>query len=499
MLIKELLSKINLGSTVAENEEYLENYFLKTRIFDKLIKDEIDIIAGAKGTGKSAIYQYVTQNYRNIKDLENVEIIPAINPTGDPVFKIVTDNDNISAAQFTDLWKWYLFSLVGNKMMDIYEAETSSEHINQLEYILSTSKLRLKDPRPRNAFEHLVNWFRKVVKPSSLEGGISIDASTGLPVLSAKANYSTEGVQETKVELITADKALTILNNILIIKDFRIWVFMDRLDEAFHMFSQVGNTAIRSLFRAYLHFTEFTNIKLKIFVRNDIFRKINTPTPFINLTHIRKGDIIWYDEDLFELLHKRIRSSQSFMDILSLQNHTRDQLFGIFFPDKMGKGVSTLNWMLSRIRDGNNIKSPRNLIDMVSRSIEEQEHLDLYGNREYSNDNAILSVNSIKNAHVKLSQDRVIDTLPDEAGEYSQIIEQFRNSKSEHNFYSISSLLNITVLNEAGKPDPERAALQINNIIDVLAYIGFLEPVKTTYKIPWLYRPGLNISGGKAF
>lgn len=498
MLIKEILSTINLGSTVAENEETLENYFLETRVFDNLISDKIDVISGSKGTGKSAIYKYITQNYHKIAALKNIVVIPAINPTGDPIFKIITDNDNISATQFTDLWKWYAFSLAGNKMMEIYEGETS-EQIKQLDYILTKSNLRLNNTMPRKAFEHIVNWFRKLVNPSFLEGGISIDVSTGLPVFSAKANYSTEGLQETKMEIITADKALEIINNILIAKGFRIWVFMDRLDEAFHMFSQVGNTAIRALFRAHLHFTEFTNIKLKIFVRNDIFKKINIPTPFVNLTHIRKGEIIWYDEDLFELLHKRIKASQSFINALLLEEYTRDQLFRIIFPGNIDGGMSTLNWILSRIRDGNNIKSPRNLIDLITRSIDEQEHIDLHSNREYSNHVAILSSNSIKNAHIKLSQDRVIDTLPDEAGEYSSIIELFRNSKSEHDFNSISLLINIPVPNESGKPDPKRAALDIPNIIDVLAYIGFLEPVKTKYKIPWLYRPGLNITAGKAF
>lgn len=498
MLVKELLSIINLGSTVAENEESLENYFLKTRTFNKLIKDEIDIIAGAKGAGKSAIYQYITQNYRSIKELKDVEIVPAINPTGDPVFKIVTDKDNINAAQFTDLWKWYIFSLVGNKIMDIYEGEIS-EHIKELDRILTVSKLRLNDIKPRKSFEHIVAWFRKIVNPSVLEGGISIDVSTGFPVFSAKVNYSTEEAEETKVKIITADKALEIINSILITKGFRIWVFMDRLDEAFHMFSQVGNTAIRALFHTYLYFTEFTHIKLKIFVRNDIFRKINTPTPFVNLTHIRKGEIIWYDEDLLELLHKRIKASQPFMNALSLEEYTRDRLFRIIFPEKIGGGMSAWNWILSRIRDGNNIKSPRNLIDLVTRSIEEQEHIDLHSDREYSDHVAILSSNSIKNAHIKLSQDRVIDTLPDEAGEYSSLIELFRNSKSEHNFNSISSLLKITTLDDTGVPNAEKSALFVTNIIDILVYIGFLEQVKTTYKIPWLYRPGLKISAGKAF
>ena len=61
-----------------------------------------------------------------------------------------------------------------------------------------------------------------------------------------------------------------------------------------------------------------------------------------------------------------------------------------------------------------------------------------------------------------------------------------RNNKAEHNRLSLSRIIS--------KPLDES-----RDIIDFLVAIGFLEQVGTNYKVPLLYREGLNITRGKAF
>ena len=55
MLVKEILQKLDLGSSVAEYDAALERYFVETSTFRSLIRDEGDVIAGDKGTGKTAL------------------------------------------------------------------------------------------------------------------------------------------------------------------------------------------------------------------------------------------------------------------------------------------------------------------------------------------------------------------------------------------------------------------------------------------------------------
>ena len=60
--IRNLIRNLDLGKSVAEFDEALETYFIETTAFRELINDKIDIIAGDKGTGKTAIYRSFTKN-----------------------------------------------------------------------------------------------------------------------------------------------------------------------------------------------------------------------------------------------------------------------------------------------------------------------------------------------------------------------------------------------------------------------------------------------------
>ena len=48
MLVKSLLRSLNLGNSVAEHDELLEEYFIETEPFRRLIQDQDDTVAGDK-------------------------------------------------------------------------------------------------------------------------------------------------------------------------------------------------------------------------------------------------------------------------------------------------------------------------------------------------------------------------------------------------------------------------------------------------------------------
>jgi hypothetical protein len=82
-----------------------------------------------------------------------------------------------------------------------------------------------------------------------------------------------------------------------------------------------------------------------------------------------------------------------------------------------------------------------------------------------------------------LSGGRVEDTLLAEAGDNAALIEIFRNGKSEHNRESLRN-----ILGDSFETD-----------LKILKDLGFLESIGSNFKIPMLYRSGLNITQGKAF
>jgi hypothetical protein len=143
---------------------------------------------------------------------------------------------------------------------------------------------------------------------------------------------------------------------------------------------------------------------------------------------------------------------------------------------------------MRRIRDGNDIKPPRNLIDLISMAQQAQLRREERepDSREYSPGLTIIEGDALRRALGQLSRQRVQDTLLAEAGSDAPLIDRFRDGKAEQSTESLAELL-------------EREQGVIRSTIQPLLDIGFLEDIKDTYKVPTLYREGLNITQGKAF
>ena len=468
---------------MAEFDDMLKDYFIATEPFNALVNNRVDIIAGDKGTGKTAIYKAIQQRYSKIKELNGIEVIPGFNITGNPIFQRLTHEQILTEAQYASFWKAYILSLIGNWIITIFGSD-ANQNLKKLNEVLIQTGLKSLDETPSTVFSKLVNLVRKAF-PSSAEISFTF-SETGIPIITPKVNF--ENKSEIQEEIPHED-ALRLLNTCLESIDWSVWVVLDRLDEAFQGFPQIEIPALRALFRTYLDMNEFSNISLKLFVRRDLFRKI-TKGGFVNLSHInsRKIEIVWDDEDILSLFCKRLRENEKLLG-KSIKEISDIELFYRIFPRQIDPGdrkPETWNWIISRIRDANNVKPPRNIIDLINKAREAQIRKEDRANREFISGNILIESDSIKKGLERLSTDRVEDTLLAEANEYAEYIEKFRGNKSEYDFDSIKSLFKLS-----------KEKTQV--IIKELSDIGFLESLGTSYKIPMLYRDGLNIVQGKSF
>ena len=60
--VVDILRGMSIGSSVAEFDTNLSQYFVQTHNFTTIIKNERDIISGDKGSGKSAIFKTIYEN-----------------------------------------------------------------------------------------------------------------------------------------------------------------------------------------------------------------------------------------------------------------------------------------------------------------------------------------------------------------------------------------------------------------------------------------------------
>lgn len=488
MQVKSLLRQLDLGNSVAEFDDALEHHFVETEAFRSLVRDRADLIAGEKGTGKTALYRIFAKRYPSVPELKHVEVVTGFNPAGNPVFQRLGHVEPLSEGQYVTVWKTYFLSLVGNWLLGLYEGNLT-DTMRELDSMLVRIGARSSDDSAETIFSKLMNAFGRFLRPKSAEVALSL-SEAGIPVVTPKLEFETTSPAADSPNVVPHERALGLLNRALDEVDLTAWVVLDRLDEAFQGFPAVEVPALRALLRSYLDMLAYSRIRLKLFVRNDLFRKV-IQGGFVNLTHVnaRKVEIIWEEEDLLSLFARRVRGSKEFISTLGMEGNTDKELFDQIFPTQVDQGprkATTWSWMMSRIRDGNGIKPPRNLIDLANKAREAQIRSEERTPREYAAGVPVIEPDAIRRAHRGLSEQRVQDTLLAEAAELAPVIEKFRGGKAEHNAASLSTVLGV---------DEAKTRIEVKPLVEM----GFLEEVGESFKVPMLYRDGLEITQGKAF
>ena len=486
-LTRDVLQSLDLGSSVAEFDESLQKYFVENEAFSALVNGKADVIAGDKGTGKTAVYRILQKRFTSIPELKGVEVLAGFNPAGNPIFQKLVQQPVLTEGQYVSVWKAYVLSLVGNWIVEI-AGEKHSEKFERLNQLLLDTGLRSKDDKPETIFSKLINSIQRVLVPKRAEVEFTL-SETGVPIVTPRIEFGSKHPEAPKE--VPHEKALRLLNDCLDEFDYSVWFALDRLDEAFQGFPDVEIPALRALLRTYLDLLDFPRIRLKLFVRRDLFRKI-VGTGFVNLTHInaRKKEIVWNEADLMNLLARRIRDNTAFLKAIGGDALNDEQLFYRLFPDKVDQAErkpTSWNWIMARIRDGNDVKPPRNLIDLTNLAREEQIRAESRNPMALQQTVPLISAESLRAAHDRLSAQRVEDTLMAEsAADTATLIEKFRRAKAEHNLDTLSATLGL-------EGEELKAAIR------QLAEVGFLEELRASWKVPMLYRDGLEVRQGKAF
>jgi hypothetical protein len=74
---RSALQRLTLGATAAENEfRTLQGYFVETSEFLRTVRGEVGVVAGRKGSGKTAIFFMVRDNFRKQRDAIIVDLRP---------------------------------------------------------------------------------------------------------------------------------------------------------------------------------------------------------------------------------------------------------------------------------------------------------------------------------------------------------------------------------------------------------------------------------------
>jgi hypothetical protein len=244
MKVKALLEQLQFGNSVAEFDEALESYFVETQSFRLVADDKGDIIAGDKGTGKTALYRILQRRYKHIPSLKSVEVVSGFNPAGNPVFQRLAEGNPLQEGEYTTIWKAYVLSLVGNWILQLYEGDFTPA-MKALDALLNDVGLRVADDAPETVFSRLVNVVRRYLKPKSAEVAVTLSPE-GIPIVTPKVEFDEKGEEQTKERLVDHHHALGLLNDVLKEVGVTVWLVLDRLDEAFQGYPKTELPALRA-------------------------------------------------------------------------------------------------------------------------------------------------------------------------------------------------------------------------------------------------------------
>lgn len=490
-----VLKNLKIGDRVAEEEiNDLEKYFVETDQWEQMYDGSIDIVYGAKGTGKSAIYGLLNKRENELFD-RSIILATAENVRGATVFRTLVVDPPPSEPSFIILWKLYCLIIIGKTLRDY---GISNTHANALINALETAKLLPKDATITVLFravqDYLKGWLRRDI--ASVEYGLSIDPQTGAPTATRKVEFKHSGEQDS-LQDVPVEELLEIADKALESAKYKIWLLFDRLDVAFVESKATERNALRALFRAYNDMRSLDNVSLKIFVRDDIWDRISSGG-FAEASHITKtSHIKWNQNGLLNLVTLRLINNPDLVSYLAVDpTKVKDdfneqvKILKSILPDKIdtGKNPETFDWMISRTTDGIGSPAPRELIHLFEciRDLQIKRH----ERGEPQPEAKILFDRSVfKEALATVSKVRYEQTLVAEHPELKSYMDKLEGQKAEQTAETLASLW---------KTNIDDASIKADELVS----IGFFEKrgERTTpaYWVPFLYRSVLNLIQGKA-
>lgn len=483
----KVLKDISFGARIAEDEsKELKKYFISTSIWESVYDGRVDVIYGAKGSGKSAIYSILELEADSLMK-KHILVKSAENPRGNPVFQDLVASPPIGEKEFIKLWKLYFLVIANAALVD--DCKITDSNIKKIKATLEKADLIPASKGLKAILRACVDYLKRGKPEMTVSDGSSI---------SFGVTFREPNASEKKAGVLSVDNLYELLNESLMENNISLWILIDRLDVAFSENLELETNALKALFKVYNDLKSYDNIQLKIFLRDDIWRRI-TKEGFREASHITKtSTIAWTSETLLHLLISRLLNNETLVQEYDLDKEKilnsideQETLFYTIFPDQVDQGSKkpkTFDWITSRIRDGLGVVAPRELIHLLNEAIEKQLHLSSIG-KDNTVGKKLFSSSAIKDALNIVSKIRLEQTIYAEFPTLKDYIRQLEEEKAEH---TIDTLANIWGI------DLQKAS----SIINELTEIGFFEKKGSKqsprFKIPFIYRSALNIVQGSA-
>lgn len=454
-ILKKLQIEFNkvTGGSKFETEEDLKYFYFKEDL-SKIVNEQIFLILGAKGSGKSSLFEIFTKNYS--------EILKKLNSNKNKYIegfskKIMSD---LTSEHFDKI------KLIAKNDMQIYERFWKYLTVYQLEEYLKESERTFINYS--DIYDHLTN----------LDFSISIDSK------------------------------LKELNRNFYDDDQHYTIVYDELDVAFNKNKDEIISSLISFWRNNIY--KYANLRSKIFLRKDLFESL---TKLDNKTHleINSYDLVWKKKEILSLILKIIVSTLSgeelklleLTDVISKQLGNRvelvddeniiiESIYKIFGKklNEARKNIPTMdNWIIQELSDGRNDITPRTIYKFMSAAISDQLLIE-NSNKEIDNSILFNGFKEYEKNVLKACSDSRILEYREEYKTYSGYIDNIKSIN--YGKFSLDDYVAV----KKGKSKIKIKA-EAKDELSKLVESGFLIDKNNQYQVAKIYFETLGIKKSK--
>lgn len=492
---QEVLRELNFGARVAEDErDELADYFVETDQWNRVLAGQVDVVFGSKGAGKSAIFTSLMNRSDELSG-RGIRLIAAEKPRGSTVFQGLVADPPASEQQFVAMWKLYLLSLLGSVIAD--EEMVGEDADTTRDALLREGLLTPSEAPLSSRFRMVWDWIKGLPSRVNSQGEVRLDPASNVTSFAFKISLDEPSAEERSAGYRSLDDLLSTADRAFSFNGRKVWVLFDRLDVAFAESRVLEANGIRALFKTYLDAGDLDSVRLKIFLRSDIWDEI-TAGGFREASHItRQMRIEWSNSSLLNLIVSRavrITAATTYYEttagrVIATTSAQRGFFDGMV-PEKVdvGRNPLTFEWILGRAQDGTKQPAPREVIHLLNEARDAQLRALERGEPEPPG-RELLSRAALREALAPVSKIRLEQTLYAEYPSEKAWVQAFEGQRTEHTLESLADMWEVEL--DVAQPRAQR-------LID----IGFLEPRTAkgaaTYWVPFLYRPALEMRQGAA-
>ncbi len=481
---EEILQSLVIGSPAAESDQLLEGCRIETPVFGDILNDQKDLILGPKGSGKSSLYAVFTKYIKHILIEKRIVVIGGVTKVGSSIYTDYQEEfKSFLDIDFRNFWNVLLINLIYRNFV-LNSNDFLDSKISDFEKLCQKNKVPLENSKEDSSLIWKliknVRNFKLGAKYKELEIGAQAELKFG--------DSSVSDSIEAKLfpAKLKTRSILEFIENYLTEHNLQIWIMIDQLDEAFERYSTTEKKALHGLLSEAISFNS-EKLKLKIFLRDDIFDLVTEYQGIVNVDHLRISDSLnWENIDLLKLILKRLLHNNKLKEILGKVIGDKEidlankeeclEVFYYMFPEKAKNNASTWNYILNELSDGKSFVTPRDLIVFLDKARELQMSLIRSG----EGNSLLFSKKSIEDALTQCSKNKITNFIKSEFHYLSQTIDKFKFQYNKYNEEQLQKVL--------GKNDFQKSVGQ-------LISIGFLyrRGDSETYWIAPLYRRGLEV------